>query len=49
MWGGLLRVMHTELVDNSRKQTVVELNASRDGRNFTQVGKREIFIPLGGP
>ena len=39
--------MHTELIDESRKQTVVELTASRDGWHFTRVGKREVLIPLG--
>ncbi|MCH2117434.1 MAG: hypothetical protein MK161_07010 [Pirellulales bacterium] len=48
LWIGLIRVMHTELVDKSRKQTVVELTASRDGRHFTRVGNRERVIPLGG-
>ena len=47
MWVGLIRVMHTELIDESRKQTVVELTASRDGRHFTRVGRRETLIPLG--
>ena len=47
MWIGLMRVMHTALIDENRKQTVVELTASRDGRHFTRVGKRELLIPLG--
>jgi hypothetical protein len=47
MWVGLLRVMHTDLIEESRKQTVVELTASRDGRHFTRVGRRETLIPLG--
>ena len=47
MWVGLIRVMHTDLIEESRKQTVVELTASRDGRHFTRVGRRETLIPLG--
>lgn len=47
MWIGLARVMHTELIDESYKQTLVELTASRDGRHFTRVGRREALIPLG--
>lgn len=47
MWIGLIRVMHTELIEESRKQTVVELTASRDGRHFTRVARRETLIPLG--
>lgn len=47
MWIGLLRMMHTERT--GWKQTMVELTASRDGRHWTRVGRREEFIPLGGP
>jgi len=42
-----MRVMHTELIDESLTQTVVELTASRDGRHFSRVGNRDILIPLG--
>jgi len=49
MWLGLVRVMHTDLVKDSYKQTTVELTASRDGRHWTRVGRREQFIPLGKP
>jgi len=49
MWIGLVRVMHTNRVPNSYKQTTVELTASRDGRHWTRVGKREEFLPLGKP
>ena len=49
MWVGLVRVMHTHRVPNSFKQTTVELTASRDGRHWTRVGKREEFLPLGKP
>jgi len=47
MWMGLVRVMHTDLIEASRKQTVVQLTASRDGRHWTRVGQREVLIPLG--
>ncbi len=47
MWIGFLRVMHQRKV--SYKQTTVELTASRDGRHWTRVGRREEFIPLGKP
>jgi len=47
MWLGFLRMMHTQRV--GWKQTTVELTASRDGRHWTRVGRREEFIPLGGP
>jgi hypothetical protein len=45
MWVGFMRVMHTRSV--SYKQTTVELTASRDGRHWTRVGRREEFVPLG--
>ena len=45
MWIGLVRVMHEKPF--SRKQTNIELTASRDGRHWTRVGKREEIIPLG--
>ncbi len=45
MWLGMMRMMHTERT--GWKQTTVELTASRDGRHWTRVGKREEFIPLG--
>ena len=48
MWIGMMRMMHTELIAGSHKQTTVELTASRDGRHWTRVGEREQFIPLGG-
>ncbi|MFH1742720.1 MAG: hypothetical protein ABIH23_27250 [bacterium] len=47
MWIGFMRMMHTERA--GWKQTTVELTASRDGRHWSRVGKREEFIPLGGP
>ncbi len=47
MWLGFLRVMHTERT--GWKQVEVELSASRDGRTWSRVGQREIFIPLGRP
>ena len=46
MWLGFLRVMHTGK-SAGYKQTTVELTASRDGRHWTRVGKREEVIPLG--
>lgn len=46
MWLGFLRVMHTERTEGY-KQTTVELTASRDGRHWYRVGKREEIIPLG--
>lgn len=46
MWLGFLRVMHTERTIGY-KQTTVELTASRDGRHWSRVGKREEIIPLG--
>ena len=49
MWIGLIRVMHTGRVANSFKQTTIELTASRDGRHWTRVGKREEFLALGEP
>ncbi|MBH07104.1 MAG: hypothetical protein CMJ20_12370 [Phycisphaeraceae bacterium] len=49
MWVGLLRAMHTEQVPNSDKQTTIELTASRDGRHWSRVGRREEFIALGEP
>jgi len=49
MWIGMMRMMHTTHVENSYKQTTVELTASRDGRHWTRVGRREEFIPLGRP
>lgn len=49
MWIGLVRVMHTDRVKDSYKQTTVELTASRDGRHWTRVGKRDQFILLGKP
>ena len=49
MWIGLVRIYHRDLVENSRKQTVVELTASRDGRHWTRVGDRKILVPLGKP
>jgi len=48
MWIGFMRVMHTRRA-KSYKQTTVELTASRDGRHWTRVGKREEFIALGKP
>ena len=39
MWIGLLRVYHKDLTP-SRKQTPLELTASRDGRNWERVGTR---------
>ena len=48
-WIGMMRMMHTTYAENSYKQTTIELTASRDGRHWTRVGKREEFIPLGGP
>ena len=47
LWIGFLRMMHTERT--GWKQTTVELTASRDGRHWTRVGRREAFIPLGEP
>ncbi|HPA44973.1 MAG TPA: hypothetical protein PLG59_05010 [bacterium] len=47
MWIGFLRMMHTERT--GWKQTTIELTASRDGRHWTRVGKREEFLPLGNP
>ena len=47
MWVGMMRVMHTERVPNSYKQTTIELTASRDGRHWSRVGHREEFLPLG--
>jgi len=47
MWIGMMRMMHTKYAKNSYKQTTIELTASRDGRHWTRVGKREEFIPLG--
>jgi hypothetical protein len=47
MWIGFMRMMHTRPA--SYKQTTIELTASRDGRHWTRVGKREEFIPLGKP
>ena len=49
LWIGMMRVMHREYVENSYKQTTIELTASRDGRHWTRVGKRKEFIPLGKP
>ena len=49
MWVGMMRVMHTERVPNSYKQTTIELTASRDGRHWSRVGRREEFIALGEP
>ena len=46
MWLGFLRVMHTERT-KGYKQTTVELTASRDGRHWYRVGRREETIPLG--
>ena len=48
MWLGLMRVYHRNRA-KSYKQTTIELTASRDGRHFTRVGKREEVIPLGKP
>ncbi len=45
MWIGFLRMMHTQRT--GWKQTTVELTASRDGRHWTRVGRREEFLPLG--
>jgi len=39
MWIGLLRVYHEDLTP-SRKQTPIELTASRDGRRWERVGTR---------
>jgi len=47
LWIGFLRMMHTERT--GQKQTTVELTASRDGRHWTRVGRREEVIPLGKP
>jgi hypothetical protein len=47
MWIGFMRMMHEKRT--GWKQTTVELTASRDGRHWTRVGKREEFIPLGKP
>jgi hypothetical protein len=46
MWLGFLRVMHTQRSEG-KKQTAVELTASRDGRNWYRVADREEIIPLG--
>jgi len=46
LWLGFLRVMHTERTAGY-KQTTVELTASRDGRHWHRVGKREEILPLG--
>jgi hypothetical protein len=46
MWLGFLRVMHTERTQGY-KQTTVELTASRDGRHWSRIGRREEVIPLG--
>ena len=47
MWIGLIRVMRTKRVADSRKQTVIQLTASRDGRHWTRVGRREEVLALG--
>ena len=49
MWIGLLRVMHTQRVPDSYKQTTIEMTASRDGRHWTRVGRREEVLALGEP
>ena len=49
MWIGMMRMMHTKRVKGSHKQTTIELTASRDGRHWTRVGKREEIIPFGKP
>jgi len=49
MWVGMVRVMRNTYVPGSLKQTTIELTASRDGRHWTRVGRREQFIPLGPP
>ena len=48
MWLGFLRVMHSER-DAGRKQTSVELTASRDGRHWTRVARGQEFMPLRTP
>jgi len=47
MWLGMLRMMHTQRT--GWKQTTVELTASRDGRHWSRVARREDFLPLGKP
>ena len=47
MWLAFLRVMHTKRT--GWKQTTVELTASRDGRHWSRVARREVVLPLGGP
>jgi hypothetical protein len=47
MWLGMLRVYH--FARTGWKQVDIELTASRDGTNWSRVGNREIFLPLGGP
>lgn len=46
MWLAFMRVMHTERT-KGYKQTTLELTASRDGRHWTRVGRRQEILPLG--
>ena len=45
MWLGMLRVYHH--ARTGFKQVDIELTSSRDGLNWSRVGNREIFLPLG--
>jgi len=47
MWIGFLSKM--EMLRRGSKTTEVQLSASRDGRHWTRVGRREPFLPLGKP
>ena len=47
MWIGLLGKM--QMLRRGRKTTEVQLTASRDGRHWSRVAKREPVLPLGKP
>jgi hypothetical protein len=46
-WIGMLRMYHFAKTDY--KQVDVQLTSSRDGLNWSRVGNREVFLPLGEP